>query len=291
MDWRRLPPLSALRAFSAFADSDSLDQAGASIGVTHAAISQQIRTLESHLGLALVDRTGRRLAMTADGQRLAAALAEGFGLIATTIRHLTRAEASRPLRLTTTPAFAGGWLLPRLPDFRARHPDMDLTIDATSDLRRLGEDADIALRFGNGDWPGTRSELLLRTPVVVVASPQLVPKGAAPRGFDDLAALPWLQELGTNEASAFLEQHGVARRTGAGLVSLPGNLMLDAARNGQGVAVIARAFVEADIRAGRLRVLHEDTDREGYFLVTAAGPLRTAVQLFHDWLHAQAAAV
>lgn len=290
MDWRHLPPLSALRAFAAFADSDSLDQAGASIGVTHAAISQQIRTLEAHLGLALVDRTGRRLAMTADGQRLAAALSEGFGLIGAIIGQLTRADTARPLRLTTTPAFAGGWLLPRLPDFRARHPGIDLTIDAASEVRRLGEDADIALRFGNGDWPGTRSELLLRTPVVVIAAPQLVPPGA-PDGFDDLAALPWLQELGTNEASAFLEERGVARRAGAGLLSLPGNLMLDAARNGQGVAVIARAFVEADIRAGRLRALHEDNEREGYFLVTAPGPRRTAVQLFHDWIQAQVAAV
>lgn len=290
MDWRHLPPLSALRAFSAFADSDSLDQAGASIGVTHAAISQQIRALEVYLGLALVDRTGRRLTMTADGQRLAAALGEGFGLIAATIGQLTRAEIARPLRVTTTAAFAGGWLLPRLPDFRARHPGIDLTIDAASEVRRLGEDADIALRFGNGDWPGTRSELLLRTPVVVIAAPQLVPPGA-PDGFDDLAALPWLQELGTNEASAFLEDHGVARRAGAGLLSLPGNLMLDAARNGQGVAVIARAFVEADIRAGRLRVLHEDSEREGYFLVTAPGPRRASVQLFHDWVRAQVAAV
>lgn len=287
MEWRHLPPLSALRAFSAFASTDSLGQAGASIGVTHAAISQQIRTLEDHLGLRLVDRTGRRLVMTADGQRLAAALAEGFGMIATTITQLTRAESARPLRLTTTPSFAGGWLMPRLPDFRARHPGIDLTIDPTSDLRRLGEDADIALRFGNGDWPGARSQLLLRTPVVVVASPRLVPLGKH-EAFDDLASLPWLQELGTNEASAFLEERGVTRQRGAGLVSLPGNLMLDAARDGQGVAVIARAFVEADISAGRLRVLHEDSEREGYFLVTAPGPRRPTVQAFCDWLIRQA---
>lgn len=287
MDWRHLPPLSALRAFSAFASTDSLDQAGASIGVTHAAISQQIRTLEDHLGLRLVDRTGRRLMMTADGQRLAAVLAEGFGMIASTIDQLTRAESARPLRLTTTPSFAGGWLMPRLPDFRARHPGIDLTIDPTSDLRRLGEDADIALRFGNGDWPGAQSQLLLRTPVVVVASPRLVPPGKL-EAFDDLASLPWLQELGTNEASAFLEERGVTRQRGAGLVSLPGNLMLDAARDGQGVAVIARAFVEADISAGRLRVLHEDSEREGYFLVTAPGPRRPTVQIFCDWLIRQA---
>lgn len=71
IDWRSFPPLSALRAFLAFAEAETLDQAGARIGVTHAAISQQIRSLEAHLGLALVDRGGRRLALTADGRRLA----------------------------------------------------------------------------------------------------------------------------------------------------------------------------------------------------------------------------
>lgn len=287
MDWRSYPPLSALRAFSAFANSQSLEQAGASIGVTHAAISQQIRALEAHLGLRLVERSARRLSMTGDGLRLAAALNEGFGLIGKTLAALLQSEHSRPLRLTTTPAFASGWLMPRLPDFRARHPGYELMIDATGDVRRLGEDADIALRFGNGDWPGTVAQLVLHTPVVVVASPALVPPGTT-ASLDDLARLPWLQELGTNEASAFLQTRGISRAGPTALMSLPGNLMMDAARDGQGIAVIARAFVEADIAAGRLRVLHEDREREGYFLVTPPGPHRPAVQAFCDWVAKQA---
>jgi LysR family glycine cleavage system transcriptional activator len=289
MDWRFLPPLSALRAFSAFAGADTLEQAGAGIGVTHAAVSQQIRTLEAHLGVRLVDRGGRRLALTAAGLRLAAALEEGFGRIGRAVAELTEAEAARPLRITTTPAFASGWLMPRLPDFRARNPAIDLTIDPTAALRELGTEADVALRYGNGDWPGVEVRCLLETPVVVVASPRLVPEGAA-AGIDDLAQLPWLQELGTSEATAFLEGYGMARKGGAGFLSLPGNLMLDAARDGQGIAVIARAFVEADLVAGRLRVLHEDRAREGYFLVTARGSPRPAVRAFCRWIVEQSEA-
>ena len=288
--WRDFPALSALRAFSAFAGAETLDQAGASIGVTHAAISQQIRALETHLGLRLVVRDGRRLTLTADGRQLAAALDEGFGRIARCLADLTRAEGARPLRVTTTPAFAGGWLLPRLPDFRARNQGIDLVIDASADLRRLDEDADVGIRFGNGDWPGTRARLLLRTPVVVVASPRLVPPDSLGT-LDQLAHLPWLQELGTNEATAFLQSLGLSRQGGAGFVSLPGNMMLDAARDGQGIAVIARAFVESDLLAGRLILLHEDRDREGYFLVTSAGVQRPAVQAFLDWAMRQAGGV
>ncbi|MBL8563525.1 MAG: LysR family transcriptional regulator [Gemmobacter sp.] len=292
MDWRGFPPLSALRAFLAFAEAETLDQAGARIGVTHAAISQQIRSLEAHLGLALVERGGRRLALTADGRRLADSLAVGFGQIGQTLASLTGADETAALRITTTPSFAAGWLMPRLADFRARHPAVDLVIDPAPENREIGAEADVALRYGNGHWPGLEARLILRSSVVVVAAPSLVPPGAAPDApldLDHLAGLPWLQELGTHEASQFFDTYGMRRRVGAALITLPGNLMLDAARNGQGVAVIAEAFVAADLAAGRLRLLFEDAGREGYFLVTRPGPQRASLRAFCQWVMRQAA--
>lgn len=287
MEWRSFPALSQLRAFSAFAGATSLEQAGARIGVTHAAISQQIRALETHLGLALVERGGRKLALTADGQRLAEALEAGFGQIATTIAALTGADQTAPLRITTTPTFASGWLMPRLSDFRAKHPGIDLAIDPASENREIGREADIGLRYGNGHWPGLEARLVLRSSIAVVAAPSLVPADG-PADLQYLAGLPWLQELGTSEVTAFLEAQGLARREGAALLSLPGNLMMDAARDGQGVAVIARAFVERDITAGRLRLLMEDEEREGYFLVHRPGPLRPSQKAFAAWVLRQA---
>lgn len=289
MEWRNFPPLSQLRAFAAFADAPSLDQAGARIGVTHAAISQQIRALETHLGLALVERGGRKLVLTAEGRRLAEALEAGFGQMAQTIAALTGADQTTALRITTTPTFAAGWLMPRLSDFRAHHPGIDLAIDPVSENREIGREADVGLRFGNGHWPGLEARLILRSTIVVVAAPSLVPPDA-PTDLAHLAGLPWLQELGTSEATAFLEAQGLARREGAAILSLPGNLMLDAARDGQGVAVIARAFVERDIKAGRLRLLVENDDREGYFLVTRPGPQRSATRAFVAWVLRQAEA-
>lgn len=283
MDWRRFPSLSALRAFAAFAEARSLEQAGVRIGVTHAAISQQIRALEGELGVALVDRGGRRLTLTVDGQRLAEALSQGFSQIATTIAQITGADETAPLRITTTPSFAAGWLMPRLPDFRAHHPAIDIAIDPAPEMREIGREADVGLRYGNGGWPGLDAQLILRSSIVVVAAPSLVPADRV-ADLSYLAGLPWLQELGTNEASTFLDGNGLTRRKGAAIISLPGNLMLDAARDGQGVAVVARAFVEGDLAAGRLRLLMEDPDKEGYFLVTRPGPQRAAVKSFTRWV-------
>ena len=288
IDWRSFPPLSALRAFLAFAEAETLDQAGARIGVTHAAISQQIRSLEAHLGRALVERGGRRLALTADGRRLAESLAAGFGQIGQTLASLTGADETAALRITTTPSFAAGWLMPRLADFRARHPAVDLVIDPAPENREIGAEADVALRYGNGHWPGLEAQLILRSSVVVVAAPALVPPDA-PIDLDHLASLPWLQELGTHEASQFFDTYGMRRRVGAALITLPGNLMLDAARDGQGVAVIAEAFVAADLAAGRLRLLFTDSEREGYFLVTRPGPQRAPLRAFCQWVMRQAA--
>ena len=87
-----------------------------------------------------------------------------------------------------------------------------------------------------------------------------------------------------------LEAQGIARREGAAILSMPGNLMMDAARDGQGVAVIARAFVERDIQAGRLRLLMEDDERMGYFLVLRPGSLRPAQKAFATWVMRQAEA-
>lgn len=286
-DWRNLPPLNALRAFAAFAETGAVAKAGAALGVSHAAISQQIRALEDHMGVALVSRAGRELALTAQGRLLADAALTGFRGMAECAAILTGADASRALHITTTPSFAIGWLMPRLADFRSRHPEIDIVIDPSPELRELGpQGADIAFRYGNGDWLGVEAVLQLSSSIVAVASPALIAY-AAVTSVADLADKPWLQELGTSEATAFLRKYGVERGARFGLTSLPGNLMLEAARAGQGVAVTARAFVEADIAAGRLHVLVEDDEREGYFLVTPAGVLRPPTKAFAQWARRQ----
>lgn len=290
MEWRDLPPLGALRAFAAFADKGSVGAAGAALNVSHAAVSQQLRALEAHLGVPLIDRAMRPPRLTPDGARLAEATRRGFDDIARAVAALTGAEAGRPLQLSVTPAFAANWLMPRLARFRERHPGVDLMVNPTPALVPLEPGGiDLAIRYGAGGWPGLSAEPLIETPMVVVAAPALT--GPADNATPaELARLPWLQELGTSEATDWLARQGVAPVPGAGLTQLPGNLMLDAVRDGQGVAVTARLFVEGDIRAGRLRLLFEEPEARAYHLVTRPGALRPPARAFARWLRREAAA-
>lgn len=285
MNWREMPPLAALRAFSAFVEHGNMERAGEALNVTHAAISQHLRALERALGVALFDRSGRALELTEEGRRLADALALGFGAIETALRELSGRDAARPVHVSVTPSFAAAWLMPRLSEFRLAHPGISLTIDPTPVLAELAPGGiDVALRYGDGRWPGLEVDMLLPTHMVVVGAPALVARHPV-RSVEDLVRVPWLEELGTTEATRWLETHGVVASEARNRVQVPGNLVLNGARDGQGVAVTTRLFVEADVAAGRLVVLFEDRDdTTGYHIVTRPGVLRPAARSFVTWL-------
>ncbi len=284
MDWLNLPPLTALRAFSALAEAGSVVEAGAKLNVSHAAISQQIKALEDHMNLSLVDRSGRQLMLTAQGVELAEALKLGFGVIARSVEALTGADADRPLRISTTPMLAAAWLMPQLSGFYAAHPGTSLTISTTPEVEPLepGE-IDLALRYGDGNWPGLEAEILIRSPMVIVAAPQVIAETDV-TCLSDLRSFQWLEDVGTSEANNWLREFSGERDRRAGVTQLPGNLLLDGARDGQGLAVVVRSFVEADIQAGRLRVLLEKDDAKGYYIVTRPGLRRPVLKTFLIWL-------
>lgn len=288
MDWTALPPLTALRALAAYADTGSMAEAGARLNVSHAAISQQIRALEENLGVALLDRQARSGALTPEGRALAEAALTGFADMASLAAELSGRDEERPIQISTTPSFASYWLMPRLAEFRERNPGYSLMIDPSPDVRALQPGGlDMAVRYGSGTWPGLDAELLIHTPIAIVAAPTLV----GDRDFADpteLTQFHWLQELGTNEASDYLEYFGTVLDKSRGLTSLPGNLMVEAARAGQGVAVTARAFIEPDLAAGRLRLLFEDSRKKGYYLVSRPGVMRPSARALYRWIRSQA---
>ncbi len=287
MDWRTLPPLSALRAFAAFTQTGSVQKAGDALGVSHAAISQQIRSLEAHMGITLVDRSSRALEMTTEGCQLAEALSEGFGVIDRTVATLTGADAERPVHISTTQLFATTWLMPRLMDFQAKHPGIDLMVNPSTELSDPSPGGfDLALRFGSGDWPGLDSEMLVPTDIVITAAPSLVADRVIADPCD-LIDLPWLQELGTNESVDWLRKHGVTQTKVKQVTHVPGNLMLDGALAGQGVISTAMSSVETEVRAGRLQVLFRDKGDTGYHIVTRPGVMRPPAKAFLNWLRRQ----
>lgn len=287
--FRNLPPLAQLRAFAALAEAGGMSAAGAMLNVSHAAVSQQVRALEDHLGLRLFVREGRSVRLTAEGQRLGDTLREAFGAIAREVEGLTGADADRPLQITCTPSFAARWLLPRLSLFRARHPDIDLMLNPTA-ARADPEPGgiDLAIRYGSGVWPGMEVEMFLPTAFVIAASRSLVGDREIAQPAD-LIDFPWLQEIGTDEVRHWLAAHGVTEARVKRMTELPGTLLQDALRSGEGVAATALAFVEEEVASGEIRILFDDEGAgAGYYLVTRPGPQRPVLKDFIRWLRRQA---
>ncbi len=134
-----------------------------------------------------------------------------------------------------------------------------------------------------GERPLLQSELLMRAPLVVVGAPELF-KNGLPKTPQDLLKTPWLQELGHNEASRWLETRGIVGHRLSSLTHVPGNLMIDGARNAQGVAVTTKISVAEDLASGRLLALFEDESEAGYHIVTAPGVGRPPLHAFIKWL-------
>ncbi len=289
MDWRALPSLSALRAFAALADAGGATAAGAALNVSHAAVSQHVRALERELGARLLERDGRGLALTPEGEALARALLNAFGAMAAEVSALRQGDSEQALCISTTPAFAANWLMPRIGDFRRKHPEIDFTLDPTASLVEVGPGgAELAIRFGDGQWRGLDAEMLVPKEFALVAAPSLI--GAREISSPaDLLDLPWLQELGTTEADDWLTSRGVTERRRGRVTSLPGTLIVAAALRGDGVTVTARAFVQEELESGALRLLFQDaSDAAGYHIVTPKGVLKPAVRAFVDWAREQA---
>ena len=290
MDWPTLPPLASLRAFAAFGQTGSFQRAGEALNVSHAVIGQQVRALEERLGVALVIRSGRAMGLTQAGEALARDLDSAFRAIRQATDAVSGADATRALQVTSTPAFAVSWLMPRISAFRHEHPEIELMLNPTPQVVELAPGGvDVALRYGSGRWPGLDVQPLLPTSIVVVAARKLI----GDRRFGhpcDMLDLPWLQEFGTNEVSDWLEEHGVTTSRPTSITHLPGNLVLESLRAGEGVTAMARAFVEADIAEGRLVVLFEDPKTGGgYHIVTRPGVMRPPLKAFVRWLRREAA--
>ena len=284
MDWSGFPTLNSLRAFSTVAETMSFSRAADALNVTHAAVSQQIKGLEDRLGLVLVIREGKSIRLTREGKSLAHDLAAGFKIIHRGVEVLTESTSRRAVQVTMTPALAVSYLMPRIADFQSKHPGITLMLNPTADVMDLSpEGIDVAIRYCDGNIPDMEVIPLLICDMVVVGSSDLI----ANRDFSDpakLCRLPWLQELGTNEVSEWMERRGIMPPRPLQITHMPGSLIMDAVRRGNGVTFTARKFVDKDIQSGQLIELFSERNSNGYYLVTRPGVLRPSVKSFLNWI-------
>lgn len=294
---RRLPPLNAVRAFEAAARHLSFNRAAEELHVTPSAVSHQIRTLEDYLGTKLFERRPRQVQLTAAGRDYLPAISAALDGIDAAGRRLQRIGAVQPLTLGVAPTFATGWLIPHLPEFHERHPDVDVRLTLTS--RAPGEatavdfahgDIDVAIVYGIGEWKeGVRSHRVLTEELVPVCSPRLLEGPNGLRRPEDLAhatllhALPrpgqwrnWLMAAGVT---------GVDPQRGLKFQTTP--LALEAAEVGAGVAIANRPFVADELEDGRLVIPFEVQlpSEAGYYLLYPENRSdETAIATFRDWL-------
>lgn len=288
MDWTVLPPLNALKAFAALAETGSYSAAGAALNVSHAAVSQQVKALETRLGVALVARDGRSIVLTEEGAALARDLHAGFTTIRRGVEALTGLDLMRPVQVTMSPAFAVMWLMPRMVDFQSRHPDITLMLNPTPQLIELKPGGmDLAIRYRDARGAKTPVDTVLVADMVVVGTPELI-GDREPTNPASLIDLPWLQELGTNEVADWFQRQGVALSRPLMISHMPGNLIMEAVRRGDGITYTARPWVEKEIRSGELVELFPDPAFGTYFIVTRPGPLRPPVKAFVAWMKHQA---
>jgi LysR family transcriptional regulator, glycine cleavage system transcriptional activator len=251
---RRLPSLSALRAFEAAARLGSAKRAAEELSVTPAAISHQVRQLEDELGFALFVRRPRQLLATPQGQALQRGLTDAFGAMAAAV-DAVRAPQRRSLTLSATPAVASRWLVPRLPQLREACPGLDLRIHVSHEPVALdGIEADMAIRYGGGHWPGVVAAKLFDNVFAPVCSAML-----ALREASELPRHTLLHFAPPGARSAPVDWPAWQRRAQVpGLQPDVGPVFSDethtisAALAGQGVALMSLALIADELRAGSL---------------------------------------
>lgn len=291
---RSLPPLSALRAFEAAARHRSAKRAAAELSVTPTAISHQVRQLEDALGLALFVRTPRQLVLTPQGRDLQEALTISFDAMADAVARLCTAPARQAITISATPAVVARWLLPRVGLLQLHHPQLDVRFHVSHRAEALdGVTADVAIRYGRGQWPGLVADKLFDTVFVPACSPALGLKRRA-----DLArhTLLHFAPVGTAPLDvnwAAWQQRARVRGLDvrAGPVFTDETLTVTAALAGQGIALMGRQLIDTELRSGALvRPCGPDLAGQPFHLVYPVqrrdDPL---VRVVRDWLLAEAA--
>jgi LysR family glycine cleavage system transcriptional activator len=286
---RRLPPLNPLRAFEATARHLSFTKAAEELSVTQGAVSRSVSALEDYLGFSLFERLPGSLAIDQANQQFAHAVTDAFSRISDALDDLVEHRTHTLLAVRTYTALMTRWLIPNLPQFHLLRPEIEVCLIAANERVRFEHDfADVRIRYGHGKWRNFHSVFLLPDEIMPLCSPRLLKDGRL--GLDDLrhATLlcsnmrrhdwsDWLASVGMDDFAPAKERHFEEA-----------SVMLEAALAGLGIAITQRAFVQEELRSGRLvapfpHVLRRDA---GYYATyPKSGESSPAVIAFCEWLH------
>ncbi|MBY6208661.1 MULTISPECIES: LysR substrate-binding domain-containing protein [Halomonas] len=292
---RQLPTMISLSCFETTARHLSITKAAEELNLTLSAVSKQIKKLERELGCALFHREKQRLSLTDSGQQYLSVVSKALHQI----DDVTRSLGSGTSDLVTVgaePSFTSRWLLPRLGDFKLKHPEV--TTDIMNDLRHLydgSEDFDVGILYGDGQWPEFESHFLIQGELVVVCTPALFERYGPIDDPRDLLRYPVLHHGSyaptPQLSSTYLWLQG-AGLDGEAIKSIPGQhfehfrFLLDAAEHGLGATVLPAYFVEAELSKGQLVQASRTAMVCGAYYVAIRRQRLThrPTQLFARWL-------
>lgn len=294
-------PLNALRALDAAARHLSFKKAAKELNVTPAAVGHHIKTLEERLGVQLFRRMNRRLLLTDAGQAALPQLRAGFDMLSKAVETLRKEQARHVLTVTVEPDFAAKWLVRRLERFRAAYPEFDVHLDASWNLVDLArENVDVGLRYGRGVYSGLRVDKLFDNEVFPVCSPRLLQGEHPLRAPADLRFHTLLHEEWDSVDPEWPTWRMWLRAAGVedieatrGPMFSHSSMALQAAIDGQGVALSSSVLVEDDLYAGHLvrpfDVAFSTPAEFAYYLVCVATEAEVPrIRAFREWVLAEA---
>ncbi len=280
-------PLNALRAFEAAARHQNFTRAALELHVSQAALSHQIRQLESRLGVVLFHRLARGVTLTDEGSALYPVLNETFDRIAATLDRFADGRYRETLNVGVVGTFAIGWLLPRLPMFATAHPAIDLRLHTHNNRIDLaGEGLELAIRFGDGDWQGQVCTALLKVGFAPVCTLALAHALTDP---GDLARITLLRSYRQDEWSRWFAAAGLQAVDARGPVFDSSLAIAAAAAAGTGVALLPLELFQQDLDAGRLICPFDIRIDLGRYWLTRlrSRPESDAARGFRQWLQTQ----
>ncbi|MGI9276695.1 MAG: transcriptional regulator GcvA [Endozoicomonas sp.] len=289
----RFPSLKGLQYFEVVARHLSFTRAAKELHVTQAAVSQQIRNLEQELGSRLFRRTTRRLLLSDDGERLLPHVRQAFSSLESGLRKIRNRHYDY-LNISVLPSFAARWLVPRLGRFAIQHPDIEIRLLPSLDLVDFSRgDIDLAIRFGEGVYPGLKSTLLMEESVFPVCSPGLATGEKSLLDVEDLRHFPLLQDAGPG-ALTWREWLKIAGHSDLdvryGIQITDASLLIDAARSGQGVALSRASLVKDEIERGQLVkpfATELDSVYSYYLVMPDREEINPRMKLFCEWIQAE----
>ena len=277
-------PLNALRAFEAAARHLNVTRAALELRVTQAAVSHQIKLLEEQLGAPLFRRLPRGLILTDEGAALVPMLHDTFDRIAATLDRFAGGRLREIVNMGVVGTFAVGWLLPRLKEFEARHPFVDLRIMTNNNRVDLaGEGLDFAIRYGDGAWHGTDVVPILEAPLTPLCGAGVARRLTTPA---DLGREVLLRSYRPDEWKRWFDTAGVAAPPLRGPVFDASQAMASAAAGGLGVALLPARLFERDLASGRLVQPFELSVDGGRYWLTRlkSRPETAAMMAVREWL-------